>query len=68
MPFLRITSSVVLPALKATIAKATAAQATAATMLEGPAVPTVSPPQGQPHSALLQPMQPRLCLQRWLKH
>ena len=67
MPFLRIISSVGLLAPKAAVAIATAAIVTATTMLEGPAVPIVSQLQGQPHFTLLQLVQPRLCLQQWLK-
>jgi len=68
VPFLRIVSSVSLPTLRAAIVVATAAIATAATMLEEPAVPTVSLLQGQPYFTLQQHLQPRLCLQRWLEH
>ena len=67
MPFLRIVSSIGLPAPKAAVAIATAAIAAATTMLEGLAVPIVLPLQGQPHFTLLQLVQPRLCLQQWLK-
>ena len=68
VPFLQIISSVSLLTLKAAIAIPTAPIATVATTLEEPVVPTVSPLQGQPHSTLLRHLQPRLCLQRWLKH